>query len=228
MPEPPRQTLSPQAAAIPQPHPGTPHAQAPGTASQQASAPQPEQDRSDLSALLPGPRSGAGEAYENMENGNLLSEKQSALSKTKDYDIIKTNHGISQNVDSDRQVSEDRVYKPVREEESSKRYRRRQSKPYINSRPSFRKGVIEKVWERAKGPDGLVRDPNTNEVIYWVPGSSRKGVWDMGHISDQKYSDVHKKYLNGEITVKEFVDWYNEIENYRPELPKNNRSHKYE
>ena len=32
------------------------------------------------------------------------------------------------------------------------------SKPYTNSRPSFRKGVVEEVWENAKGPDGLVRD----------------------------------------------------------------------
>ncbi|RGI32973.1 hypothetical protein DXB91_13895 [Coprococcus sp. OM06-34AC] len=33
--------------------------------------------------------------------------------------------------------------------------------------------------------------------------------------------------INGELTVKEFVDWYNDIDNYRPELPSNNRSHKY-
>ena len=56
------------------------------------------------------------------------------------------------------------------------------TKPYTNSRPSFRKGVVEEVWENAKGPDGLVRDPNTGEVINWTPGESRKGVWDMGHI----------------------------------------------
>lgn len=55
------------------------------------------------------------------------------------------------------------------------------TKPYINSRPSFRKGVVEEVWENAKGPDGLVRDPNTGEVINWTPGESRKGVWGMGY-----------------------------------------------
>ena len=56
------------------------------------------------------------------------------------------------------------------------------TKPYTNSRPSFRKGVVEQVWENAKGPDGLVRDPNTGEVINWTPGESRKwvqyGIWD--------------------------------------------------
>ena len=102
------------------------------------------------------------------------------------------------------------------------------TKPYTNSRPSFRKGVVEEVWENAKGPDGLVRDPNTGEVINWTPGESRKGVWDMGHIPQAKYSEMHEAYMNGELTTKEFVDWYNDPANYRPELPSNNRSHKYE
>lgn len=102
------------------------------------------------------------------------------------------------------------------------------TKPYTNSRPSFRKGVVEEVWENAKGPDGLVRDPNTGEVINWTPGESRKGVWDMGHIPEAKYSEMHEAYMNGELTTKEFVDWYNDPHNYRPELPSNNRSHKYE
>ena len=102
------------------------------------------------------------------------------------------------------------------------------TKPYANSRPSFRKGVVEEVWENAKGPDGLVRDPNTGEVINWTPGESRKGVWDMGHIPQAKYSEMHEAYMNGELTTKEFVDWYNDPANYRPELPSNNRSHKYE
>ena len=70
-------------------------------------------------------------------------------------------------------------------------------KPYANSRPSFRKGVIEKVW-------------------------------DMGHIPTAKYSKVHEAYMNGKLTTKEFVDWYNDPANYKPELPSNNRSHRYE
>lgn len=102
------------------------------------------------------------------------------------------------------------------------------SKPYTNSRPSFRNGVVEEVWENAKGPDGLVRDPNTGEIINWTPGESRIGVWDMGHIPEAKYSEMHEAYMNGEMTTKEFVDWYNDPANYRPELPDNNRSHRYE
>ena len=35
------------------------------------------------------------------------------------------------------------------------------------------------------------------------------GVWDMGHIPEAKYSEMHEAYMNGELTTKEFVDWYN-------------------
>ena len=76
------------------------------------------------------------------------------------------------------------------------------TKPYTNSRPSFRKGVVEEVWENAKGPDGLVIGHQENlEKGY--------GVWDMGHIPEAKYSEMHEAYMNGELTTKEFVDWYN-------------------
>lgn len=102
------------------------------------------------------------------------------------------------------------------------------SLPYANSRPSFRDGVVEEVWENAKGPDGLVRDPNTGDIIEWNSGESRNGVWDMGHIPEEKYSKVHDQYMNGEITKDEFLNWYNDPANYRPEIPSNNRSHKYE
>ena len=39
---------------------------------------------------------------------------------------------------------------------------------------------------------------------------------------------MHKKYLNGEITSKELRDWYNDPNNYRPEIPHNNRGHSFE
>jgi hypothetical protein len=104
------------------------------------------------------------------------------------------------------------------------------TRPYLKpgSRPSYRKGVVDEVWENAKGPDGLVRDPNTNEVIDWTPGSPRDGVWDMGHVPEEKYSEVWKRYVDGDMTPAEFRDWYNNPDNYRPELPGPNRSHRYE
>jgi len=104
------------------------------------------------------------------------------------------------------------------------------ARPYLKpgSRPSFRKGVVEEVWERAKGPDGIVRDPHTFEPIDWVPGQPRRGVWDMGHVPDQNYHTMWQRYVDGELTPAEFRDWYNSPENYVPELPATNRGHKYE
>lgn len=43
----------------------------------------------------------------------------------------------------------------------------------------------------------------------------------MGHIPEAKYSEMHEAYMNGELTTKEFVDWYNDPANYRLELPSN-------
>ncbi|WP_166703661.1 WXG100 family type VII secretion target [Bacillus albus] len=105
------------------------------------------------------------------------------------------------------------------------------NRPYLEpkNRPSFRKKVPEITFENAKGPDGLVRDPLYPEkIIEWKPGQPRKNVWDMGHLPEHKYSDIHKRYLNGELTPKEFRDWFNNPDNYRPELPSTNRSHKLE
>lgn len=104
-------------------------------------------------------------------------------------------------------------------------------RPYMDgSRPSFRKGVVETVWELAKrfSPDGKVRDPKTGEVIKWKPGESRKGVWDMGHVPTEKYSKVFARYKAGKMTPKQFRDWYNDPENYRPETPNTNRGHSME
>ena len=50
----------------------------------------------------------------------------------------------------------------------------------------------------------------------------------MGHIEGQKYSDVHKKYMNGEMSKEEFLDWYHDPKNYKPEDPVTNRGHKFE
>ena len=101
-------------------------------------------------------------------------------------------------------------------------------KPYTYSRPSYRKGLIEEVWERCKDENGIVRDPHTKEIIEWEPGQPRDGVWDMGHKDKAKYEIEHQKYLRGEISLKEFLDWYNNPDNYWVELPSNNRSHRFE
>lgn len=109
----------------------------------------------------------------------------------------------------------------------STRYKKK-LKPYAKSRPSYAKGQIEKVWENAKDPlTGKVYDPTGKEII-WDRTKPRKGQWDMGHIPGEKYSEVHELYMNDVITKEEFLEWYRNPDNYRPELPSTNRGHKYE
>ena len=101
-------------------------------------------------------------------------------------------------------------------------------KPYATSRPSYGKGQVEQVWENAKDPvTGKVYDPSGVEII-WDPTKPRNGQWDMGHIPGEKYSDMHQLYMDDVISKEEFLEWYRNPDNYRPELPSTNRSHNYE
>ena len=99
--------------------------------------------------------------------------------------------------------------------------------PYMYSRPTYADGQVEAVWEAWKSADGKVYDPSGQEII-WDRSKPRKGQWDMGHIPGQKYSDMHTLFAMGALSRREFLDWYRNPANYRPELPKTNRSHKYE
>ena len=102
-------------------------------------------------------------------------------------------------------------------------------RPYLNpkNRPSFREETILKVWEKEVRPDGTVLDP-AGRVIEWTPGTSRRGVWDMGHKPGQKYHDKWLEYINGDMTPAQFREWYNKPKHYRVEHPTTNRSHKFE
>ena len=99
---------------------------------------------------------------------------------------------------------------------------------YAKYRPGYARGQIETVWETAKAAaGGNVYDPSS-ETINWDRRKKRNGQWDMGHIKGQKYSTKHKQYMLGMMTDEEFKVWYQNPANYRPELPRTNRSHKYE
>ena len=100
-------------------------------------------------------------------------------------------------------------------------------KPYATSRPSYGKGQIEQVWEMNKDSTGKVWDPSGAELI-WDPTRPRNGQWDMGHLPEHKYSVWHQKYMDDELSLEEFLEWYRNPAHYRPELPSTNRSHKYE
>lgn len=102
------------------------------------------------------------------------------------------------------------------------------TKPYANSRPAYGKTQVDDVWNNYKDPTtGKAPDP-AGGSISWDKTKPRQGQWDMGHIPGQKYSDMHGRYIRGEISQKEFMEWYRNPANYRPELPSTNRSHKYE
>ena len=103
----------------------------------------------------------------------------------------------------------------------------RDKRPYLRHRPSFGKNQEQIVYDNGKNIFGNVYDPSGAKVP-WDPSKPRKGQWDMGHMPGQKYSVVHARYVNEMMTPMEFVQWYRDPKNYRPELPSTNRSHKYE
>jgi hypothetical protein len=90
------------------------------------------------------------------------------------------------------------------------------------------KGVVDKVWENAKDANGKVIDPNTLEELTWDCLKNRDGQWDMGHIKDKSYDQLKKRFLDGEISRKQFLDEYNNPANYRPEGRSPNRSRRYQ
>ncbi|MNK23706.1 Ribonuclease YqcG [compost metagenome] len=99
-------------------------------------------------------------------------------------------------------------------------------KPYSRSRPPFAKGQVQETWDAAKNLEGRVFDPNTFEELFWDKTKPR--TWDMGHTPGNEYKDLHKKYMNGDITKDEFLKEYRNPKNYAPESKSANRSHKYE
>ena len=100
----------------------------------------------------------------------------------------------------------------------------------MNKRPDYAPGLVEKVWEKAvkDSPDGIVRDPNTKEVLNWDKTKTRNGQWDMGHKKGAKYSDLVDSLVDGQITYEEFLKEYNDSMNYQPESKSANSSHEFE
>ena len=99
-------------------------------------------------------------------------------------------------------------------------------RPYLNpkNRPSFRKGIVDKVRDEFTDADGVLHDWR-GKPVDWQPGQPRAGIWDMGHKPGHKYSDVWRSYVNGEMTPQQFLDWYIEPKNYRVEFSSRNRGH---
>ena len=84
------------------------------------------------------------------------------------------------------------------------------------------------VYDAQVSPDGVLRDPNTGEVIDWKPGQSRKDVVDFGHKAGKEYIDVFNKYKSGEITLDQLKEFQFDPNNFQIEVPHNNRGHLFE
>lgn len=85
---------------------------------------------------------------------------------------------------------------------------------------------VRTVDDAAEGPDVHVDAKGHKwREVEWKPGQSREGLWDMGHVSDAKYSKLRDKYLSGEISKEEFLEEFHDANNYRVEDPLRNRSH---
>jgi RHS repeat-associated protein len=86
----------------------------------------------------------------------------------------------------------------------------------------FRQGVRDEVWENAKGPDGNVHDPVTNQIM------DKDQPWDMGHLPGFEFRKHQQSAAERGISRKQFLDECNRADHYRPELPGSNRSHRGE
>ena len=100
----------------------------------------------------------------------------------------------------------------------------------INNRPSYKVGLVDKVWNNAKNSKGRVLDPNLRprKELFWDKSKGRFDQWHMGHRKGKKYSDLVDDYINGKISYDGFLTEYNDEKNYYPEDPSSNMGHKFE
>lgn len=90
------------------------------------------------------------------------------------------------------------------------------------SRPGWKKGIRDEVWNKAKDAHGRVRDPVTGKYM------SKDKPWDMGHKPGHEFSKHQKSAMERGISREQFIKEYNNPDNLRPELPSSNRSHRGE
>jgi hypothetical protein len=120
----------------------------------------------------------------------------------------------------------------VKGKKKKKKCDKKKRKNETRNRPSFRKGVVEKVWKTAldEPPKGIVMDPHKPSLKLpdWKPGESRRGKWDMGRIPKHSYKSLRQRYINCKITKKQYLDEYNNPKYYKPKDPSRNRSRVYD
>ena len=96
-------------------------------------------------------------------------------------------------------------------------------KPISYTRPGgFRGGIRNKVWDAAKDAHGRVRDPLTGRYM------SFNKPWDMGHRPGYEFRTFTSLAKKHGMKRADFLNHYNDVKIYRPELPSSNRCHKLE
>ena len=157
---------------------------------------------------------GEFDALKNIKNGTKVAGNAKDGSNASVNELVKAGEGISKA--GNKQLVNGQYIK--------------NGKP--NGRPAAfgkKKLQFEKdVYNDNVDLDGILRDPNTGEVIEWKPGQPRREVVDFGHKSGYSYKEMFNKYKNGDITLNELKDFQTNPDNYRLETPSANRSHKFE
>jgi hypothetical protein len=83
------------------------------------------------------------------------------------------------------------------------------------------KGFKEKVWDRAKAPDGNVYDSTGRILKYDEP-------WELGHNPANKFSDAQRRAAQEGWDRQTWNRYQNDPDIYRPELPSSNAGHQWE
>ena len=84
----------------------------------------------------------------------------------------------------------------------------------------YRKGVRDQVWENAREEStGQVRDPLTGRFM------SKNKPWDMGHKPGYEWWKFKQYAQENNLSRQDVLDWNNNPDHFRPELPSSNRCH---
>lgn len=106
--------------------------------------------------------------------------------------------------------------------------RAKNPKPYAKHRPKHSKKWLKQLWDRDAQGKGYVIDPNSKKKLTWDSSKLRRGQWDAGHTPDHKYEYLHKRYMDGKISKKQFLKEFRNMDNYRFEGSLENQGHYYE
>lgn len=112
-----------------------------------------------------------------------------------------------------------------------------QNAPYIkDGKPNGRPGptgkakddFLTELFEKQVGKDGVLRDPNTKEIIPWKPGEPMRNIVDVGHKSGKEYAKVFAKYQSGRWSLDKLKSFQSNPRNFYLESAGSNRSHIFE